>query len=90
MTEPTQTPHWRQPVKADTGPAAPTPPAIKPGQEWEEIDPRGGRRVKVIAATFGAVQSVTVTTLGKYPQTFAVNRSHFGSPNGYRLVKDAT
>jgi len=62
---------------------------VKVGQIWAEHDPRGGRTVTVTAVAEGETQSITVRSDGKYPQEYTVNRSHFGSPNGYHLVKDA-
>jgi hypothetical protein len=71
----------------DSGPKAPTQAAVKVGQVWEEVDPRGGRTVTVTAVR-GA--SVTVRSAGKSPQIYTANLSHFGSPNGYKLVQDVT
>jgi hypothetical protein len=72
----------------DTGPAAPKQAVVKVGQIWHEGDPRGGRTVTVLAVAAGDTQAITVRSSGKYAQTYTANRHHFGSPNGYHLVKD--
>jgi hypothetical protein len=69
----------------DTGPEVPEQPVVKVGQVWEEVDPRGGRTVTVMAV--GAA-TASVMSAGKSPQIYTANLSHFGSPNGYKLVQD--
>jgi hypothetical protein len=69
-------------------PNTPAAGSIKVGQVWAEVDPRGGRNVTVKAVAEGETHAITVESAGVYKQIYQVNRSHFGSPHGYKLIKD--
>ena len=60
---------------------------IKVGQEWEEVDPRYSRRVKVLEVREGEVKSVRVAnSTGR--STWASKARFNGKRGGYKLVRD--
>jgi len=64
---------------------------IKVGQEWEEVDPRFSRRVKVLEVREGEVKSVRIANIGAsyYSTGRWASKARFnGKRGGYKLVRD--
>ena len=60
---------------------------IKAGQEWEEVDPRHSRQVKVLEVREGEIKSVKIAnSTGR--ATWASKARFNGKRGGYKLVRD--